>query len=195
MSEHGSVTEWLRRLAEGDQAAARPLWEAYFHRMVELARRRLPAHRRAAEDEEDVALSAFKSFCRGLENRRYDRLVDRDGLWPLLVAITTNKAQDLLRREGRLKRGGAAQKVEDFDWEALLAREPDPELPALFADELGRLLGRLKAYDDGQLERILWASLEGESTAEIAGRLDCSQKTVQRKLAIIRAELAEEAAP
>ena len=32
-------------------------------------------------DEEDVALSAFDSFCRGAEQGRFPRLDDRDDLW------------------------------------------------------------------------------------------------------------------
>jgi hypothetical protein len=31
MASEGSVTHWIRLLKEGDQAAAQPLWEAYFH--------------------------------------------------------------------------------------------------------------------------------------------------------------------
>ncbi len=59
-----SVSHWLMQLKAGDPAAAQPLWERYFHRLVELARQRLtPASRRAA-DEEDAALSAFDSFFR-----------------------------------------------------------------------------------------------------------------------------------
>ena len=46
MSSIGSVTQWLRMLQAGDQAAARPLWERYFRRLVGLARRKLrsPVH-------------------------------------------------------------------------------------------------------------------------------------------------------
>jgi len=32
--------------------------------------------------------------------------MDRDSLWPLLVAITANKSVDLIRHENRQKRGG-----------------------------------------------------------------------------------------
>src|SRR4051794_11020349 len=57
----GSVSRWIVELKAGEHAAAQPLWERYFARLVELARRRLQASRRpgADEDEEDAALSAF----------------------------------------------------------------------------------------------------------------------------------------
>jgi DNA-directed RNA polymerase specialized sigma24 family protein len=54
-----SVTIWLDRLKLGDERAAQRLWEAYYTRLVRLARRRLANAPRRAADEEDVALAAF----------------------------------------------------------------------------------------------------------------------------------------
>ncbi len=67
MTKSGSVTCWLGNLKEGDLAAAQPLWERYFSRLVAVARGKLKKVRRASagEDEEDAALSAFNSFCGG----------------------------------------------------------------------------------------------------------------------------------
>ena len=62
MSTDGSVTGWIDRLKAGDHAAAQPLWERYFARLVGLARQRLEGQPRRAADEEDVALSAFTRF-------------------------------------------------------------------------------------------------------------------------------------
>src|SRR5438105_2846845 len=106
MSTPGSVTSWLVQLKAGDPAAAQPLWERYFQRMVGLARQRLQGARRRDPDEEDVALSAFDSFCQGAMRGRFPQLADRDDLWRLLVVITARKALDLLKRRGRLKHGG-----------------------------------------------------------------------------------------
>ena len=143
MSTPGSVTHWLDGLRAREAGAARKLWEAYFQRLVELARARLRAVPRRAADEEDVALSVFDSFCRGAEQGRFPRLEDRHDLWQLLVMITARKAVDLARHEGRVKRGGG--KVQD---EALLrqdpagpqglphvvGREPSPEFAAQVAE-------------------------------------------------------------
>ena len=70
MPTDDAVTIWLGRLQAGQSSAARPLWEAYFHRLVGLARKRLRDAPRRAADEEDVALSAFDSFCRNAEAGR-----------------------------------------------------------------------------------------------------------------------------
>ncbi|HKM54774.1 MAG TPA: ECF-type sigma factor [Isosphaeraceae bacterium] len=105
---HGSVTHWLGALKAGDLAAAQPLWERYFQRLVRLARQKLRAgHRSGADaDAEDAALSVFDSFCDGAARGRFPQLVDRDDLWRLLVTITTCKVADHARRHGRQKRGG-----------------------------------------------------------------------------------------
>jgi hypothetical protein len=54
---------------------------------------------RGMADEEDVALSAFDSFCRGAEQGRFPQLSDRDDLWRLLFVITERKAIDLVNHE------------------------------------------------------------------------------------------------
>src|SRR5262245_56875046 len=95
MSE-ASVTIWLDKLRVGDSLAAQKLWQGYFHRLVGLARAKLRSLPRRSADEEDVALSAFDSFCRGVEVGRFPKLDDRDDLWQVLFMITERKAMDLI---------------------------------------------------------------------------------------------------
>src|SRR5438874_7802874 len=118
MTSEGSVTGWLGQLQGGDPAAAQRLWERYFQRLVGLARDRLRNAPRRAADEEDVALSAFDSFCRRAEQGRFPQLIDRDGLWRLLVVMTARKAAHLKRDAARQKRGG----ITSGDADALLAQ-------------------------------------------------------------------------
>jgi hypothetical protein len=106
MSGSRSVTLWLRQLEAGDPAAAHPLWERYFPQLVHLARGKLRGARLRAADEEDVALSAFDSFCRGVAQGRFPQLNNRNNLWGLLFTLTERKAIDLAQYEGRQKRGG-----------------------------------------------------------------------------------------
>ena len=92
----GSVTRWIGELKSGGDFAVQHLWERYFERLVRLARKKLQGTRRPriVEDEEDAALSAFDSFCRGVDRGRFARLADRDDLWRLLVVLTLRKALD-----------------------------------------------------------------------------------------------------
>ena len=59
------VTAWLRKLEAGHGLAAERLWDVFFERLVRLAQDRMRANDRRIADAEDVALSAFASFCRG----------------------------------------------------------------------------------------------------------------------------------
>jgi DNA-directed RNA polymerase specialized sigma24 family protein len=182
MSSQGSVTFWIDQLQAGDAAAAQPLWESYFHRLVDLASRKLGARARNA-DGEDVALSAFDSFCRGLQRGRFPDLKDRDNLWKLLVVLTARKASHLLRDERCLKRGGGAATGAAKELERVLSPEPSPEFAAELAENCQVLLDRLQ---DEELRSIALRKMEGFTAAEIAGLLDCAPRTIERKLRLIR---------
>ena len=178
----GSVTVWLDQLRHGDRQAARPLWERYFGRLVAVARDRLRGARPAAADEEDVALSAFDSFCRAAEQGRFPRLDDRDDLWRLLAVIAERKAVNLIRAEGRQKRGGGRVQADSaLAWVA--GSEPTPEFAALVAEECRRLLDGL---GDDSLRRVALLKMEGYANEEIAQQLGCALRTVERKLGLIR---------
>lgn len=182
MSSVGDVTRWLQQLKAGDRDAAQPLWERYFRSLVSLARDRLRNLPRQAADEEDVALSAFDSFCRRAEQGRFPRLDDRDDLWQLLVLIATRKARDLAEREGRQRRDWRRTAALE-DSQSLPDGEADPAVAAEVAEESSRLLGVLP---DEQMRCIALRKLEGYTNEEIAGLLSCSLATVERRLALIR---------
>jgi DNA-directed RNA polymerase specialized sigma24 family protein len=179
----GSITHWIGQLKVGEAAAAQKLWENYFRRMVELARVKLQGAPRRAADEEDVALSAFDTFCRGANAGRFPQLTDRHSLWPLLVAITAHKAVDLLRHERRLKRGGAQTDAPEQEVEELLGGEPTPEFAAQVAEECRRLLD---ALGDESLRAVALGRMEGYTVEELAAKLGCVPRTVERKLRVIR---------
>lgn len=185
-----SVTLWVEGLRQGDQLAAQRLWERFFLRMVGLARRKLDGSAKRIGDEEDVAVSAFKSFCRGAQEGRFPRVADRDGLWALLMAIVANKSVDHIRRENRQKRGGSPENGERLvDVEVLdelVAAEPTPELAAQIAEEFSHLMLALDEAGDPALKRIVLARMEGREAPEIAASVGCTRRTIERKLALVR---------
>ncbi len=193
VSQDNSVTIWIGGVKAGHGADIQRLWDRYFKRLVRLAGARLPAHCRRAFDEEDIALSAFQSFCDRAGRGQFPQLSDRDDLWRLLATITVRKALDTMRHQTRQKRGGGhvlgesallgGEDPADPQVAEILSREPTPEEAASFADDYARFLDRLK---DPALRSVALRRLEGESTPEIARALKVSTKTVERKLQLIR---------
>jgi DNA-directed RNA polymerase specialized sigma24 family protein len=186
MNPEGSVTRCITALKAGEVSAAEQLWQGYFQRLVGLARRKLGTGGRRLADEEDVALSAFKSLCLGAARGRFPKLCDRDSLWPLLVVLTAHKARDLIKFERRQKRGGdrlpEPGAAGGAGIETVLSREPTPEFSAMVAENCGRLLARLEPA----VQRIAQWKLDGYSNAEIAQQLQCGLRTVERRLELIR---------
>jgi DNA-directed RNA polymerase specialized sigma24 family protein len=188
----GSVTRWVGGLKAGDPDATRKLWDRYFADLVRLARSRLRTAPRAAADEEDAALSAFDSLCRGVERGRFPQLDDRDDLWRVLVTITARKACDLIQLELRLKRGGGQVRTEaDLAATALdagglgqaPANGPSPELAAMVVDECRRLFELLP---DESFRRVAALKMEGYTDREIAEQLGCALSSVERRLRAVR---------
>ncbi len=190
-----TVTQWIDQLKTGDAQAAQKLWESYFLEMVEVARRKLQGAPKAMADEEDVALSAFKSFCMGAQKGRFPQVTDRDNLWPFLVAITSHKSVDLIRNENRQKRGGTGKSDGSsekkkwtsipLDFEEIIQKQPSPEFAVQLAEELERLLNLLDKTGDSTLRQVALGKMEGETTTELAQNLGCARRTVERKLQLI----------
>jgi DNA-directed RNA polymerase specialized sigma24 family protein len=189
----GTVTRWISALKQGDTSAATGLWESYFRRLVGLARARLRDVPRLVADEEDVALSAFDSFCRSAQAGQFRRLHDRNDLWQILTLITVRKAIDLRNYQGRQSRKAAqVRSLTDLTREVLETiggDEPTPELAAQLAEEYQRMMEKL---GDASLRSVAIFKLEGYTNDEIATQLGCVTSTVERKLARIRLAWAEE---
>jgi RNA polymerase sigma factor (sigma-70 family) len=201
MTSNGSVTLWIGELKEGNSDAAQQLWERYFRKMVRLARARFRDVPRRAVDEEDVALNAFDSFCRGAAAGRFPQLSDRDNLWPLLVVITVRKVIDARNREKRIKRGGGKVQGESAWLDAfdgsdrdgginlVVGDEPTPAFAAEVAERTQRLLDALGSEE---LRKVAVGKMEGYSNADIAKEMGCAERTVERRLKVIRRVLERE---
>lgn len=191
MTDGDSIVGWYDRLQAGDDQAAAVLWDRYFPRLVELARAKLNRlSRKAAADEEDVALSAFDSFCRRAQEGGFPNVTDRGDLWRVLATVTARKAGRLVRDQTRQKRGGGRVGGESvFDnsvmggIDGVAGADFTPAVEAELADEVLRLLDTL---GDEELRNIALWKMEGHTNAEICQLLGCAPATVERRLALIR---------
>jgi RNA polymerase sigma factor (sigma-70 family) len=173
-----SITRLIRAVQEGSSSAVRPLLEAYFDRLVQLASKRLQNLPGLGGYDEDLALRSFHSVYQRLRDpvRPLD-LAGRDDLWRLLATRTISRAIDLIRRHRPAEVPG------EQDVTQLLAQGPTPEEAAEVADECRRLLDLL---GEPELRQIALWKVEGYTNEEIAARFDCVSRTVERKVRRIR---------
>ena len=175
-----SVTLWLVELQNGDPDAAERLWNTYFQLLVLVGRSILGEAPRQAADEEDVAISAFNSFCLRAADGRFPRLRDRDDLWKLLFTITVRKAQKQARREN-LRR--SIDDAASFFRESFAGPHVSPSFISIVDNTMDHLLNSLH---DSTLVEVAIAKCEGYSNAEIATKIGKSISPVERKLQLIR---------
>jgi RNA polymerase sigma factor (sigma-70 family) len=197
MVHDGSVTRLIQLLRSGDATerdlAARLIWRRYFRDLLELARNNLNKRIRRREDEEDVLQSMYKSFCLRQQRGEFD-LSGRDALWRLLVTITLRKARNVAKKQARDRRDIAReQTISDRDdgesahWalEQMDAAGPSPAEAVLLNEALER---RLEVLADPELRQIALWRLEGYTNREIADRLDCTERSVERRMERIRSK-------
>jgi RNA polymerase sigma factor (sigma-70 family) len=188
------VTRWIRGLARKDPSSEQAIFERYFEKLARLARRHLGSLPRRVADEEDVALSAMNSFCCRAAEGRFPQLEDRDDLWRLLVAIASRKAVKQIRLATAQRRGGGKVRgnsvfvrrgasEESAGIENVMGDEFTPESAAVMAETRRNLL---ECLHDNILRDIAVLTIEGHTTKEIASKLGCTPRTVERKLERIR---------
>jgi DNA-directed RNA polymerase specialized sigma24 family protein len=189
MDELNPVTKWIERARTGDDEAVGELWQLYFARLTRLARGRMALMSRGVYDEEDAALSAMHSFFRGVKAERFPQLKDRHNMWRLLAVITARKVNRQRQVNGAAKRGGTegsgsvtvGGSSEILD---VIDHEPTPDFVAEMLDDLQ---ARINLLPDDTLRRIALLTMDGLTQVEIAKSMNCTVRTIHRKLEAIRA--------
>jgi RNA polymerase sigma factor (sigma-70 family) len=196
LSSAGSVTQLIDRLRSGapdsGEETARQIWERYLPRLLTLARGHLDRRIRTLQNEEDVVQSMGRSFFRRLRRGDFD-LADRDALWALLMTITLNRVRSAadhhfaakrdVRRVQPLPSSDETRSDAPRETVALEAAEPTPAEAAILNEALER---RLRSLPEPDLRQVALWKLEGYTNHEIAEALKCSQRSVERKLNLIR---------
>ena len=195
MSKSTNVSHWIDLDKQGDSTAANRIWQHYFDRLVRSVRHRLYGQNRAVSDEEDIVLSVFDSFYSAVEKGRFPDLSDRDDLWRLLLRMSARKVVDKRRHDQRQRRGGGVN-LHSFDHTTdgenvieAIGNEPTPEMVLMMQESVEQFFSHLGV---GQLRDLAGAKLEGYSNAELARRFDCSERTIERRLHLIREKCQQE---
>lgn len=158
-----------------------------FHpRLAALARKCLQGRPQAAADADDAVQSAFASFCHRVRAGQF-KIDDRDDLWNLLGLITKRKARAQVRRELAARRG-SGQTIHEGALDGLGGprRLLDEAAGELASAEFDLHVAELLEQLDPVLREIAVCRLMGFLNREIAVRLDCTERKVERKLQLIR---------
>ena len=188
--ETESVSTWIAKTKVGDTEASRRLWQRYFESLASFAKQKLPAFLKQMADEEDIALSAMHSLLAGLKNGELDAVRDRDDLWKILTLIAARKVKNHVKfetrqkRDVRLKRGDSVFSREEVKGEQ--AKNKTVNDPAWLVEfsEISHRFFELLPND--RLRQIAGLRLEGHSVESIAKVFSVSERTIERKLGLIR---------
>lgn len=186
MSDQDSPIDWLQQWRQGDEDAARKIFERYAIKLLTFAEGHLANKIARREDEEDVVQSVFRTFFRRISE---DKLAidNAESLWHLLVKITLLKTRAKARQQSAAKRNvDAEQSLPTEDWIIeLTANAPGPAEIAVFVDQIEYLLHDLpEMYGE-----VLQMRLQGYGRSEIAQQLDISRQTVYRVLQLLQQRL------
>lgn len=190
MSDAFASRRLLDQWRQGDDQAARQLFDQYAERLIALSRKRLSQRLASRVDPEDVVQSVFRTFFLRAKEGQF-KIEDQDDLCKLLVRITVHKTLRQVEFHQAAKRDPHQEESQgDAANDRLLqalGREPTPDAAASFLDELDHFLGQLRPED----RRILELRLQGVENEEIAAQLGVSDRKIRRMIERLRG-LAEQ---
>jgi DNA-directed RNA polymerase specialized sigma24 family protein len=178
MTADMSFDEVIARVRAGDDAAETLVFRRYARRLLGLAARQFDGWTRERIDVEDAVLSACKSFFLRCRQDAFD-VAGWDELWAILAMITLRKCRtrheharaarrDVARERSGAEVGGLEDPFPD--------RGPSPEEAAMLSELVEQLFTATEPVDRPVVELIL----AGYTAEEVAGRCDCSVRTVGR---------------
>ena len=179
-------SSWIRTIVDLEDGYEEVVFQQYARRLIGLARTRLPDNLQRRVDADDIVQSVFRSFFRRNQEGQF-AFDDSFDVWHLLAAITYRKVLNSIKHHYRDKRnpgrevhGGGEDSMATGP--PIADRTPGPEDLNVVVDYLNWILAQLPEDYQG----ILQMRMEGFSIAEIAEKVDVSERTVKRVLARVR---------
>jgi RNA polymerase sigma-70 factor, ECF subfamily len=176
-----SFLNLMAQLRQGDDAAARELFDRFARRLIGLARSQVNPRLLHKIEPEDVVQSVYRTFFR---RHGAEQVVasDWDGLMGLLTVITVRKCLKRVEyfraacRDARLEVGLEPPTDGSGSWRQVLDREPTPDEAAQLTETLEAVLLR---YDPEDRE-VIELTLQGDTVQAIAARLGRAERSVRR---------------
>ena len=186
---NGSITMFLHQMMAGDEAAVSTLWQRFLPRLLGLARKTLANRHQRMADVDDAVQSAFASFWKRAADGEFGDQLDRHNMWNLLGVITVRKSLRQLRHERAEKRGGGRVLTEgSLDRPNGTHGSLDDIAGSYSPTDLDVNSTELLQSLTDDLREIAVLRLLGYRNSEIAVQLNCSERTIDRKLDQIRGQ-------
>jgi DNA-directed RNA polymerase specialized sigma24 family protein len=193
----GSITTWICRLESDEELAFARLHQRLRPLLLTRARNRLKHLPIRFADSDDVVQETFLAFHKALKAGKVPRLSDRNELLAFLTHVIACKACNLIEAEGAEKRGGFRVKDEaalHVPQEGSMARvleqfhagTIDVDQKAILDDCYTHYVTALGE----ELQAIAERHLLGSTNKEIAVAMGFTERTIIRKLNLIRAKWA-----
>ncbi len=188
--EQSSFSDLMQRLQLGDESAAFEVFREYSQRLAGLARTRLQGALAAKVEPDDVLQSVFRSFFLRQREGHFE-LDGWNSLWSLLTVITLRKCSKQVdyfhaaRRHIGRETPARNKDHETFASFQAIARDPTPEESTQLVETIQTILNELSERD----REIVSRTLQGDTPDLISEELQCSERTVERVRAKLRARL------
>jgi len=169
----GSITGWLDSVRQGNDDAAKNIWDRWYERLC--ARVSPHSGRLRIHDNEDIASDAFADFFSALREGKFSSLRNRAEIWKLLATIAVRKSVASYRFERAQRRGGGQHvySFEEMKQKSSSMTAPRRPITSVIVDEL------IRSISNPMLARVARMKIEGMTNADIANELDCSIRSVQ----------------
>jgi RNA polymerase sigma factor (sigma-70 family) len=185
--EHGSMTQMWQQMNHGNSQASNDLYARLLPRMYAIARKSIGPVAKRGIEADDVVQSAMISFWNYSQAGKLADDLNRNDLWALISTFTTRKLKKHLRRENTLKRGSGnvigENALQGKDGEAQRLDQLVQKMPT---DDFDEAIEEMLALLPEDLTRIALLKLGGHSSDDISIELDCTKRTVQRKINLIK---------
>ena len=161
--------------------------EEFIPALLRIARNRISPAMMVKFDEHDAVLSLCASLIRRQQLGRF-KFVDNEDLWKLVVVALKRKIANKVRAEQAKKRGSAQVfSFDQADLSVVLSRTPSSEDAICFEELIDQIEGEI----DDMSKQILEYKLAGMNNREIATKLKVVERTVGRKLALLRSVISD----
>jgi len=167
------------------------IFQRFARRLMAFARRNLGRGVRRKVDEEDIIQSVFATLAE-IQAKKQPDLESSDELWGLLARLTRRKCVKYRRRFFAQRRdirreSRPADELDERHYE-FEVEQPLPDETVAAQDVIEYVTRGLDETQRG----ICLLRLAGYSIQEISSKMECSERTVYRVLALVRERLESE---